>query len=352
MGRILIVDDEKSIRTTFKAFLVREGHTVFTACNVNIAIEVLESNEIDLVLTDIIMPKITGMDLLVFIKEQNPDIPVIIMTGEPTVDTATLAVQGGAKDYLTKPVAKETLIKVVKYAIEQREILESKRILERENKEYRDNLENLVRIRTLSLQKAMSATVRTMSSVVELRDPYTAGHETKVGNLAVAIGEKMNLPKRQIDCLYVAGYLHDIGKISTPAEILSKPGKLIDIEFEIIKTHVMYGNSVLKKVELPWPVAEVVHQHHERIDGTGYPRGLTGDKIIIEAKIIAVADVIEAMNSHRPYRPSLGLEAALDEIQSNIGIKYDEDVANAALALFNDDNYQIVDEPRDIVFDL
>lgn len=236
--------------------------------------------------------------------------------------------------------------------MEHKKLLDNKKQLEVENAEYRENLEKLVQERTKALQKAMHATISTISLVVELRDPYTAGHERKVGNLAVEIGRKMKLSKKQIECIYVAGYLHDIGKNSVPAEILTKMGKLSDIEFEVIKTHVTYSYNVLKKAELPWPVAEIVYQHHERIDGSGYPRRLKGKGIKIESKILAIADVIEAMISHRPYRPGLGLDVALAEIESKSVICYDEKAAKAALELFRKDKYKIVDKSKEIKFEL
>lgn len=352
MPKILVVDDEKSIRKTFEAFLTKEGFEITSAENVDAAIKTMDETDLDLIITDIIMPKITGMELLKIIKDKKPDIPIIIMTGEPTIETATQAVKNGAHDYITKPVSKEMLVKTVRNALEHKRLLDNKRQLEAENAEYRENLEKLVEKRTKALQEAMHATISTIASVLELRDPYTAGHERKVGNLAVEIGRKMKLSKKQIECIYVAGYLHDIGKISVPAEILSKPGKLSDIEYEIIKTHVKCGYDVLKKVKLPWPVAEVVYQHHERIDGSGYPRGLKGNEMKVESKIMAIADVIEAMTSHRPYRPGLGLDIALEEIESNSGKTYDEKAATAALDLFRNDKYKIIDEAKEIKFEL
>lgn len=348
MRRILVVDDEKSIRQTFEAFLTQEEYEVLTADSVALAIDMIERNELDLIITDIIMPKITGIELLKIIKEKNPDIPIVIMTGKPNLETAMLALKRGADDYLTKPVNRDTLIKTVKFAIERKELIEKKKQLETENTKYRDGLEELVEKRTDALQKAMLGTISTIASIMELRDPYTAGHERRVGNLAVAMAIKMSLSKKQIDCLYVAGYIHDIGKMVVPADILSKPGKLSEIEFSLIKTHSAAGYEILKKVYLPWHVAEVVNQHHERINGSGYPLGLKKDEILIEAKVLAVADVIEAMAAHRPYRAALGIDVALDEIESKSGTLYDEKVAEAALALFRDDKYKFTDEAMEI----
>jgi len=159
---------------------------------------------------------------------------------------------------------------------------------------------------------------------------------------------KMKLKKKQLDCLYVSGYLHDIGKIAIPAEILSKPGKLDDLEYEMIKRHVDVGYEILKKVKLPWPVAEVMRQHHERMDGSGYPLGVNGEDLRIESKILAVSDVVEAMTSHRPYRPGLGLEVALNEIKKNKGRLYDSNVVSATIDLFIDDEYDFEDTIKDM----
>ena len=161
-------------------------------------------------------------------------------------------------------------------------------------------------------------------SAVETRDPYTAGHQIRSADLARAIATEMGLPQDKIDGIRMAGSIHDIGKLSIPAEILSKPTKLTEIEFSLIKEHSRSGYEMLKDVESPWPLAEIVYQHHERMDGSGYPRNLKGDEILMEARIMAVADVVESMASHRPYRPALGIEAALEEIEKNKGILYDE----------------------------
>ena len=174
-----------------------------------------------------------------------------------------------------------------------------------------------------SLRKAIGTTIQVLVSAVESRDSYTAGHQSRSANLACAIATEMGLAQEKIEGIRMAGIIHDIGKLSIPAEILSKPTKLTDLEFALIKEHSRSGYEMLKDVESPWPLAEIVYQHHERMNGSGYPRNLKGDEIIIESQILAVADVVEAMASHRPYRPTLGIEAALEEIEKNKGILYD-----------------------------
>ncbi|MGC9977176.1 MAG: PAS domain S-box protein, partial [Syntrophales bacterium] len=179
------------------------------------------------------------------------------------------------------------------------------------------------------IRKALGATVQAIAVTVETRDPYTAGHQRRVTDLARAITTEMNLPIDMIDGIRMAAAIHDIGKISVPAEILSKPTNLTDLELGIIKTHSQSGYDILKDIDFPWPIARMVLEHHERMNGSGYPNGLTGDNILMESRILAVADVVESMASHRPYRPSLGTEAALEEIEKNRGTLYDNAVADA-----------------------
>jgi PAS domain S-box-containing protein len=192
-----------------------------------------------------------------------------------------------------------------------------------------------------SLRKAVGTTIQVLMSAIESRDSYTSGHQSRSADLACAIAKDMGLTQDKIEGIRMAGSIHDIGKLSVPAEILSKPTKLTDIEFSLIKEHSRCGYGMLKDVESPWPLAEIVHQHHERMNGSGYPRSLKGDEILMEARILAVADVVEAMASHRPYRPTLGIEAALEEIEKNKGILYDNTVANTCLRLFRDKGFQL-----------
>ena len=190
------------------------------------------------------------------------------------------------------------------------------------------------------LQKTVEGAIEAIGTIAETRDPYTAGHQRRVAKLASAIAEEMNLPPKKIETIHVAGILHDIGKINVPAEILSKPSKLSDVEMNLVKTHPQIGREILKSLELPWPICQIVLQHHERADGSGYPNGISGDNITIEARILAVADVVEAMASHRPYRPSLGIDKALEEISKNTGIFYDPNVVSACLKVFQEKGFK------------
>jgi PAS domain S-box-containing protein len=193
------------------------------------------------------------------------------------------------------------------------------------------------------LRKALYATVQTIAGIVETRDPYTAGHQRRVANLSGVVAKELGLSDDQIQSLQMAGIIHDVGKISVPAEILSKPTKLTDIEFSLIKSHAQSGYDILKDIEFPWPIARMVLEHHERVNGSGYPNGLTGDKLLIESKILTVADVVESMSSYRPYRPALGIDKALEEISTHKGVFYDPVVVDACIRLFHEKDYKIID---------
>ena len=194
-----------------------------------------------------------------------------------------------------------------------------------------------------SLRKSLGATIKAMSATVEARDPYTAGHQRRVSDLARSIATEMKLSRDQIDCIRLAGMIHDLGKISVPSEILTKPTRLSNLEFELIRTHSEAGYSILKDIEFPWPIARIVLEHHERINGSGYPNKLKADELLLESKIIAIADVVEAISSNRPYRPAVGIQAALEEIEKNKGILYDSVAAEACIRLFREKHYKMPD---------
>jgi putative nucleotidyltransferase with HDIG domain len=192
---------------------------------------------------------------------------------------------------------------------------------------------------TQALRNSMEATITALAATVELRDPYTAGHQRNVSLLAAAIARDMGLSENDIEGIRLAAVVHDVGKITVPAEILSKPGKLTQIEFEFIKTHAQAGHDIVKGVVFPWPVAQMILQHHERLDGSGYPNGLQGNAILPGARIIAVADVVEAMMARRPYREALGLDVALAEIEAGKGTRYDPAAVDACRALFREGRF-------------
>lgn len=196
----------------------------------------------------------------------------------------------------------------------------------RAEKELRESVEKL--------RRTMKGTIYAMALTVEMRDPYTAGHQRNVASLTWAMAGEMELSESEIEGIHLAATIHDVGRTSIPAEILSKPSSLTDIEFLIVKRHPQVGYDILKMVEFPWPIAQIVLQHHERMDGSGYPKGLSGKDILLGARILAVADVVEAMASHRPYRPAHGINKALEEISQNRDTLYDASVVDACIKLF------------------
>ncbi len=224
--------------------------------------------------------------------------------------------------------------------VEQRtaELLKSNRLLKIEV-ENRKGMQQELQQSFESLKIAMHSTIQAISMTVEKRDPYTSGHQQRVAILAKTIAEELELPESQIESIYMAAAIHDIGKISLPAEILVKPIPLSDIEVSLVQTHAQAGYDILKGIEFPWAIADIVLQHHERMNGSGYPRGLAGDDIVFEARIICVADVVETMASHRPYRPSIGMDKALEEIADNRGVLYDPRVVDACLKIFREKEF-------------
>ena len=200
--------------------------------------------------------------------------------------------------------------------------------------------ERALRESCAKLHSTLDGVVKAMAAVTELRDRYTAGHQQRVGKLAEAIAKKTRMSHDEVEGVTIAAGVHDLGKVYVPSEILSKPGNLSTVEFDLVKVHAQAGYDILKTIEFPWPIAETILQHHERMDGSGYPQGLVGEEILISARIVAVADVVEAMSCFRPYRPARGIEEALKEITKNRGILYDPDVADACNEVFAEDLYR------------
>ncbi len=217
-----------------------------------------------------------------------------------------------------------------------KETLLDKEVLEQMIAERTANLRKTME----DLRKALDAIVHVLALTVEVRDPYTAGHQRRVANLARAIAAEMGLLKEMAESIYMGGVIHDLGKISVPAELLSKPSRLSENELNFIKDHPQVGYNILKNIEFPWDIARMVLQHHEKMDGSGYPQGLSGEDILLEARILTVADIVEAMASHRPYRPALGIDKALEEISINKGKFYDTEAANACLRVFKDKKFK------------
>ncbi len=315
---VVVADDHKASRRMIAHILNSEGLQVKEAENGRQVLHLFLTEQPDMVLLDIVMPVMDGLEACRKIKELTGGklVPVLMVTAKDEGGIMEQAYQAGASDFVTKPINKEELRHRVRRLLYLRK-------LERE----REKAE-------LQLLESREGIIRGMGKMIEKRDPYTAGHQRRVAALAVSIAREMGLEKERIEGLRLASLIHDIGKIAIPAEILTKPGKLSEIEFSMMKMHPQVGSEILGETYFPWPIARIIAQHHEKIDGSGYPSGLKDHEILLEAKILCVADVVEAINSHRPYRPALGMEEALGEIDRQKGCCYDPDVTKACLYLF------------------
>jgi len=323
---ILIVDDNP-INIDILLETLKGNYNFGVAKNGIKAIEYLNNNKPDLILLDVMMPEMDGFEVCSQLKS-NPhlaDIEVIFITALNDADYIARGFELGAVDYITKPFrASEVRARVHTHMT----LKKMKEALNRQN----IDLECQVQKKTAMLQGIFNATVEAMALMAESRDPYTAGHQHNVARFTTIISRRMGLGDDQIEAIRIAGLLHDIGKIRIPVSLLNRPGKLLQAEWDLIKMHSAVGYAILKNIPFPWPIAEIVHQHHERIDGSGYPKGLKGDQLLQESKILAVADVLEAFSSHRPYRPAQKMEAALQELDDKKGILFDVGVVEACLS--------------------
>ena len=338
--RVLIIDDERPIRELLKQILELKSFKCSLASDTVEARSLLCQTSYELILCDVNLPGESGVDFLRSILPDNPNTATIMVTGLDDPLMAEIALEVGVYDYLVKPIQRNHVLISVGNAMRRRR-------LEMCNRSNLSNLERVVSEKTQELHFAMGQTedvlngvIQALSAVVESRNPYTSGHQTRVAALAGAIAGQCNLPEDRIEGLLVAGLVHDLGKIAVPFEILSKPGRLSPTEFNLIKEHPQVGFDILKDIPFSWPIADILLQHHEKLNGEGYPKGLKGENILIEAKILSVADFVETMASHHPYRPALGIEA-LDEIFSQEGIFYDPRVVSSCKKLFRELEYRI-----------
>ena len=442
---ILVVDDEKSIRDILYESIEYEGYRCLTATDGREALSVLEKEHVDVVITDIMMPHMDGIELTKIVREKY-DTDVIMMTGFVKNFSFEDVFDLGVSDFMQKPVGLKELMTRLKRVLRERTVQKEQKEFEYivntakepialvdknytyevvndsycriqgKNKEdvighkvsdfwgdelfketirehfdlcfsgsevhheqrlelssskhncfdiayypysadgktishavvvshdisERKRTEEQLKVTMENLRKTMGATIKTLALTVETRDPYTAGHQKRVADLARTIARELGLTAEQVDSIRMAGAIHDIGKISVPAEILSKPTALSYIEFALIKIHSQAGYDILKDIDFPWPIARIILEHHERIDGSGYPQGGKGEDILIESRILAVADVVEAIASHRPYRPALGLEKALEVITAGSGVIYDSDVVKICLMLFREKGFKFI----------
>jgi putative two-component system response regulator len=307
--------------------------------------------EIDAILLDLGLPDSQGFETFARVHQQARKIPIVVLSGLDDEGLAIQALREGAQDYLVKDqINGDLLRRSLHYSVERMRTKEALR-------QARDELEVRVQERTAELalandalkkmvkkvskageavRKALHGIIHVISLTIETRDPYTAGHQRGVAEVGVAVARRLDLAEDRLEGIRLAALVHDLGKISIPAEILAKPTRLTEVEMSMIRTHPRSGYEILKRVDFPWPIAQVVLQHHERINGSGYPQGLRAPDILLEAKILGVADVVDAMCSHRPYRAALGIGKALAEISKNRGILYAPEVVDACLQYFHE----------------
>ncbi len=325
---VLIVDDNAT-NIDLLVNTLKEEYRLGIAKRGASALEYAEKYRPNLILLDIMMPEMDGYEVCSRLKK-NPltnAIPLIFITAKSETIDKTKAFAMGAVDYITKPFHTAEVKARVKTHIALEEM---KSQLVSQNAQ----LEKMVEKKTIEIQEMLHGSICSMALMAEIRDPYTAGHQQRVAQLACAIAVKMGLSDWLIEGIRIAGLLHDVGKIRIPVSILNRMGQLLDAELEVIKIHPQISFEILKNIPFPWPCAQMVFQHHERLDGSGYPLGLRGDEMLLESKILAVADVTEATSSFRPYRPAKGMEAALADLRKCRGITLDAEAVDACLELF------------------
>ncbi|MGC9384409.1 MAG: HD domain-containing phosphohydrolase [Kosmotogaceae bacterium] len=379
MKKVLIIDDIDENRYLLHSLFKNHDWNVIEACDGADGLEKAQKELPDLIISDLLMPVMDGYTLLRKCKEseQLKEIPFVVYTATYTdQQDKQLAFDLGADAFIIKPMDPKEFMEKIDDLLETSKIdkssnktsstaggnhykeysevlvhkLEKKiKELEEANKKFeeeitkRKEIEEELRKSNEKLANILESTVNALAYITELRDQYTAGHQRRVKKLAKAIAERMNLDEEQISNLELAAVVHDVGKIVIPAEILNKPGKLSELEMTLIHLHPTAGRDIFKQVVFAIPISEIIYQHHERINGSGYPQGLSDNEIMIEAKILAIADVVEAMSSHRPYRPAPGIEAAIEEIEKNAGILYDEEVVKTCIKILKEEDFTFED---------
>ena len=342
--KVLLIEDEPSSVDLYQKIFKMSIKTLFEvmwADNLAKALEYERSDIFDIILLDLSLPDSRGFDTFVKVKEFSKDVPLIILTGSEDEELAIRAVSEGAQDYISKAKLEcNMFLRSIDYTLERSQI-------QKDLRDVKNNLEVQVKERTAELlaekdklKRILIESVGALAAALEKRDPYTAGHQRRVAQLSIAIAKFIGRSQNEIDGLYLASLVHDIGKIGVPIEILINPNQLSSDEIKLLHDHSEIGYSILKDIEFSWPVAKIAYQHHENINGSGYPLRLLGKDILLEAKILRVADVIEAMSSDRPYRAAIGIDDALDEISRNKGLFYEPIVVDTCLELFTKKSFK------------
>jgi response regulator RpfG family c-di-GMP phosphodiesterase len=335
--RILVVEDEEAVRETIVSVLRSANYECHGAGNGLEALALLDSGkQFEMILCKLGMPNLEGIGLLERLRDKYSDIQLVVTTSVEDISIALGAIRNGAYDYLLKPFDREQLLDTVSRALENRR-------LKVENRTYQTNLESLVKARTEQLQATVHELERSYDMTLEgfgdalaLRDTETEGHSRRVAAFAIVIAKAVGLPLEQIPTIARGAFLHDIGKLAIPDAILCRPGKLTTEETVIVKEHCFKGYLIVKKIPFLVEACEIVHFHHERYDGTGYPRGLKGEQIPLGARIVAVANTLDSITSDLPYRPKQSYQAAREEIIRWSGRQFDPEIVRAFLEIPED----------------
>jgi response regulator RpfG family c-di-GMP phosphodiesterase len=354
--KILIVDDMEDGLYMLETILKGNGYEVLTALNGLEALSKLKKESVDIIISDIMMPRMDGFQ---FCRECKKDddlkkIPFIFYTATYTGQKdEEFALSLGAVKFIKKPTELNTFLNILEGVIKKYEKavpVTSQEPIKKEEiylTEYSKRLIEKLEKKLFELEKSEKQVkhlfddiIISIGKITEMKDPYTAGHQQRISKLSVAIAHELDLPKDKIEGIRIASLLHDVGKICIPTDTLNKPTKLSEIEYSLIRTHPQAGHDILKLIDFSHPVAKIVLQHHERLNGSGYPQGLKSEDILLEAKIMGVADVVGAMSSERPYRPAFGIDETLEEISKNKGILYDPEVVDACLKLFKEKGFK------------
>lgn len=354
--KILIVDDMEDYLYVLETVLKGNGYEVVSAKDGLEALNKLKEESIDIIISDIMMPKMDGFQLCRECKKEDrlKNIPFIFYSATYTdKKDEEFALSLGAVKFIRKPVEPKKLLNILEVVIKQHEKVVpvtpqepikkeeiylteySKRLIEKLEKKVVDLEKSKKRVKHL-----FDDIILSMGKIIEIKDPCTAEHQQRITKLATAIAKELNLPQDKIKGIRTAALLHDTGKIYIPVETLNKLTKLSEIEYGLIKDHPKLGHDILKPIDFSYPVASIVLQHHERLNGSGYPQGLKSEDILLEAKIMGVADVVGAMSSYRLYRPAFSIDKALDEISKKKGILYESEVVDACLKLFKEKGFK------------
>jgi response regulator RpfG family c-di-GMP phosphodiesterase len=321
----LVVDDEPRLRQVLVHLMRNDGFRCYEAGNGLEAIEILQHQPVTLVLSDLRMPRMDGIELLRQVRARWPDTAMVMITAVADVEVAVSCLSIGAMDYLTKPFHLEEVRARVAQALEKRRLI-------LENRDYQNRLEQRVAAQARRLEELFVAGIQALAEALEVKDPYTRGHSVRVSQYSTIIARALDLKPDMIQQIGLGGHVHDIGKIGVREAVLNKPGKLTPEEYQHIMTHPVVGWRILAPLLGDAPIAlNIVRSHHERIDGSGVPDGLKGDQIPLEARIVAVADAFDAMTSGRPYRPAeMTFEQALRELQDYCDTQFDRGVVEGA----------------------